>query len=93
MAWLIIRVCNDRQWKNTTDILKRRSKLCTPHPRDVAELAERFGVEVNTNGGLVPVREWPWSVVAYTSRRKDGIGRSGGQFTSLAARPKRKAAP
>lgn len=91
MAWLIIRVCNDRRGKNTADILKCQSKLGTPHPQDVAALADKSGIEVNTDGGTPSLRQWPWSVVAYTSRRKEGIGRVGTHI-HLPARPKRKTA-
>lgn len=92
MAWLIIRVCGDRQGKNTFNVLRGRSKLCTPKRSDVARLAEKFGVEAHIDGGIASHKEWPWSVVAYTSRSRDGIGRSGGQYVSLMARPKRREA-
>lgn len=89
MAWLIVRVCDDRQGKNTIDLFKQRSKLCTPTTEDVAHVAERFGVEVHTTFPKPAThKEWPWSVVAYTSRSRDGIGRSGGQFIHLPAKPK-----
>ena len=89
MAWLIIRVCDDRQGKNTVDVLRKRSKLCDPKTSDVAQLAEKHGIEVHVSFRPAPRKEGPWSVVAYTSRSREGIGRSGGQYVSLAARPKR----
>ncbi len=88
MAWLIIRVCDDRQGKHTVDVLRKRSKLCDPKTSDIAQLAEKHGVEVHISFRAPPRKEWPWSIVAYTSRSKDGIGRSGGQYVSLAARLK-----
>ena len=93
MAWLIVRVFDDRQGINTTDILKRPgARLGDPNVSDVASLvADCTGIEVHTSLSPTLRREWPWSVVAYTSRRKDGIGRVG-LHIHLPARPKRKAA-
>lgn len=92
MAWLIIRVCDDRQGKNTVDVFRERSKLCTPKRSDVVRLAERFGVEAHIEGGMASRKAWPWSVVAYTSPSWDGIGRAGGQYIHLVARPRRREA-
>jgi hypothetical protein len=94
MAWLIVRVFDDRQGINTTDILKRPGvRLGDPNASDVAALvAEYTDAEVHTSFEPTLRREWPWSVVAYTSRRKDGIGRLVGLHIHLPARPKRKAA-
>lgn len=92
MAWLIIRVCDDRQGRHTVEVLKKRSKLGDPKTSDVAQLAAKHGVEVHASFKPPPRKEGPWSIVAYTSRSRDGIGRSGGQYVSLAARPKRREA-
>ena len=95
MAWLIIRVCGDRQGRSvsTFDVLKQRSKLCTPKTDDIAQLADKHGVEVHTSPSKqASHKEWPWSVIAYTSPSKDGIGRAGGQYVSRPARPKRRGA-
>lgn len=91
MAWLIVRVFHDRRGVNIADILKRRAPLGDPKASDVAALvAEYTDAEVHTSCGPTLCREWPWSVVAYTSRRKDGIGRPIGLHIHLPARPKRK---
>lgn len=91
MGWLIIRVFNDRIGKNVIDVLKKRSALGTPDAQEVARLTERFGVEANLSASRpLPHKEWPWSIAAYTSRSRDGIGRAVGQFIFLPARPKKK---
>lgn len=92
MAWLIIRVCDDRQGRNTVDVFRKRSKLCDPKTSDVAQLAAKHRVEIHVSFQPPPRKEWPWSVVAYTSPSWDGIGRAGGQYVHLAARPKRREA-
>lgn len=93
MAWLIVRVFHDRQGVNMADILKRRAPLGDPKASDVAELvAQCTDAEVHTSLKPTLRRDWPWSVVAYTSRRRDGIGRPVGLHIHLPARPKRKEA-
>ena len=62
MAWLIIRVCDDRQGKHTVDVLRKRSKLCDPKTSDVARLAEKHGIEVRVSFQPPPRKEWPWSI-------------------------------
>ncbi len=92
MAWLIIRVCDDRQGKHTVNVLKKRSKLGDPKTSDVVQLAEKHGIEIHASFKPPPRREWPWSVVAYTSPSWDGIGRARGQYIHLVARPRRREA-
>ena len=92
MAWLIIRVCDDRQGRNTVDVLRERSKLCDPKTSAVAQLAEKHGIEIHVSFQPPLRKEWPWSAVVHTSRSRDGIGRAGGQYLHLAARPKRREA-
>lgn len=94
MSWLIVRVFHDRQGITVADILKRRAPPGDPKASDVAALvAECTDAEVHTSLEPTLRREWPWSVVAYTSRRRDGIGRPTGMHIHLPARPKRRETP
>jgi len=93
MAWLIVRVYDDRQGKNLVELLKQPTKPRTPETEDIAQLAGASGVEVHGGDGAALRKEWPWSLVAYTSRSRDGIGNMRlTSAVSLAARPKRKVA-
>lgn len=92
MAWLIVRVYDDRRGKNTVDVLKQPSKPRTPETGDIAQLTEKCGIEVfHDNDGVATRKEWPWSILAYSSHSRDGLGhirRTG--VVSLPARPKRR---
>jgi hypothetical protein len=89
MAWLILRVYDDRQGKNLVELLKQPAKPRTPETEDIAQLAEQCSVEVHDGEGAAPRKTWPWTVVAYTSRSRDGIGNMRRTFAvSLAARPR-----
>lgn len=86
MAWLILRVYDDRQGRNLVQIAKMPAKLGSPSLADIEELATVCKIEVSD--GPATRKGWPWSVIAYTSRSKDGIGRSGGMPMRLPARPR-----
>lgn len=90
MAWLIVRIYDDRQGRNLVQVAKKHVKG-RAEASDIDELCTLCSVETQ-DGAKAARREWPWSVTAHTSRSRDGIGRSTG-LVRLAARPKRKAAP
>lgn len=53
---------------------------------DVQRLANQHGYEIRTMLGRVDRQEWPLLVIAYKSRRSDGVGRLGGQYMTWPAR-------
>ena len=90
MAWLIVRVYDDRRQRNLINVLKQQSKPRTPETGDIAQLTEKRGIEVYDSDGIPPRKKWLWSILTYSSHSRDGIGhirRTG--VVSLLARPKR----
>jgi hypothetical protein len=87
MGYLILRVSKERDGRDTADLFSMRYRLGEPLLVDIARLAGRHGCAVHSVIGCRRGSEWPWTVFAYTSKRRDGFGRSGSSIQAWHARP------
>lgn len=87
MGYLIVRLSTQRDGKGPGPLLAKRAKLFEPAFFEVEKQARKLGVEIRSPVGEYDRALWPWTIVAYTSFRKDGVGRSGSSLLSFAAKP------
>ncbi len=84
--WLIARITTDGR-----DCVERFARGNTragePRLTEVQSLLAKHGYETTMSlTGRLDLRKWPYLVIAYRSRNRDGIGRLGGQYMTYHAR-------
>jgi len=86
MGWLILRVSKDG--REPFDEHARRHALAEPTFADAQTFARKHGYELLLPVGIKSAKraEWPLSAHVYTSRRRDGVGRSGSSLYTYPAR-------
>ncbi len=89
-GYLVIRVSKERNGRDTADLFTGPLQLGEPRFLEVQALARKHGYDVAPVIGKITAefrREWPWTITAYTSRRKDGVGRCGSSLQGWFAKP------
>jgi hypothetical protein len=90
-GYLVLRVSKERNGRDTADLFTGPAQLGEPTFLEVQKLARKHGYDVAPIIGRYrtePVRkEWPWTITAYTSREKSGMGRCGSSLQGWLAQP------